>query len=251
LRILLTNDDGINARGLLTALEALTKAGHEVTACAPDRERSASSHSVTLRKPILVTPTKMPDGSTGYATSGTPGDSARVGIELFREKPFDLVVSGVNNDLNVGFDVNYSGTVAGALEGAANKIPAIAFSVQKLEPYDWNGVGKIAADVVGKFPSYGIPVGVILNVNIPHRLLSEEYVWVVSQTEAAPETLDVAKNPDGTMVVTRQREAVPELLEDNTDVDHLRRGFVTLTPLGPVGTNREVLLRFAKTGRET
>jgi 5'-nucleotidase len=248
LRILLTNDDGLMADGINAAHKALTLAGHSVLACAPDRERSASSHSVTMRTPLRVTPTAMPSGAIGYAVNGTPGDSARLGLELFSEPPFDLVVSGVNNDTNLGFDVNYSGTVAGALEACGNNYPAVAVSVEKKAPFDWEKVGSVLTDVIKKLPQWNIPLGTALNVNIPHKITTEEYVWVLAQQRAAPERLDVKKFPDGSIEVTRQRDSFPALMEDFTDVDYIQRGYVTLTPVLPVSTNLEVLLRLTDRG---
>jgi 5'-nucleotidase len=248
LRILLTNDDGLLADGINAAHRALTGAGHKVLACAPDRERSASSHSVTMRTPLKVTPTTMLTGAIGYAVSGTPADSARLGIELFNDPPFDLVVSGVNNDTNLGFDTNYSGTVAGALEACGNSIAAIAVSVEKKSPFHWDKVGSVLTDVVSKLSLWNLPIGTALNVNIPHTILNKEYVWVVTQQKAAPDHLDIVKFPDGSMEVTRHRDSFPDLLEDFTDVDYIQRGYVTLTPIIPVSTNLEVLLRLTDRG---
>jgi 5'-nucleotidase len=158
------------------------------------------------------------------------------------------VVSGVNNDTNLGFDVNYSGTVAAALEACGNNYPAIAVSVEKKAPFNWVKVGSILVDVVKRLPQWNIPLGTALNVNIPHTITTDEYVWVISQQRAAPERLEVKKFPDGSVEVVRQRDSFPALMEDFSDVDYIQRGYVTLTPVVPVSTNLEVLLRLTDRG---
>jgi 5'-nucleotidase len=242
LRILLTNDDGIHAEGINAAYQALIK-DHEVFAIAPDRERSASSHSITMRVPLKVIPAELLGGGKGYSTTGTPADCTRLGLELFGSPRFDMVVSGINNDTNLGFDTNYSGTVAGALEGTGAKIPAISFSIQKTDFIDWTGAGKVVAEVVAKHASWDIPPNVAINVNMPFDFKPGQYAWAPIQIGAAPETFSVVKHPDGSMDCTRSRESVPEVVTPLSDVDLFQKSFITISPLVPVSTYWDVLYR--------
>jgi 5'-nucleotidase len=242
LRILLVNDDGILADGINAAYVALSKE-HEVLALAPDRERSASSHSITARAPVKITPIELPSGGKGYSCSGTPADCARLGIEIFGSPRFDMVVSGINNDTNLGFDTNYSGTVGGALEGTGAKIPSIAFSIQKTDFIDWVGAGKVVLEIVTKYADWDIPPNVALNVNMPFHFKPGDYSWAPIQAVCAKETFDVTRYPDGSMDCTRSRESVPQLISPFSDVELFQKGRITISPLVPVSTHWDVLYR--------
>src|SRR5579862_5766098 len=128
MRILLTNDDGILAPGILAARDALSALG-DVFVVAPERPRSAAGHAITLHKPLRIAPLSLPDGGKGYATSGTPTDCVTLGYDIIMEGRCDLVVSGINAGANLGWDLTYSGTVAAAIEGAVLGLPAIAISL--------------------------------------------------------------------------------------------------------------------------
>jgi len=128
MRILITNDDGIHAPGLLALYQALRPLG-EVTAIAPERPRSACGHAITLHKPLRLRPVEMPDGGPGYASNGTPADCVALGASEHLGGPPDLVVSGINLGPNLGVDMTYSGTVAAAMEAAICGIRSFAISV--------------------------------------------------------------------------------------------------------------------------
>ncbi|MDR3152714.1 MAG: 5'/3'-nucleotidase SurE [Deltaproteobacteria bacterium] len=246
MRILLTNDDGIGAEGLLAAYKALVKAGHDVLACAPDGERSASSHSVNLRTPLKVARHAMPDGNYGWAVAGSPADSARLGLELFGDPPFGMLVSGINNDTNLGFDVNYSGTVGAAMEAAGAFMPAVAASSERVFPFQWERDGDILADVVSRLAAWNIPPGVIVNLNIPSVIRHKEYRWCPANAKAARETYLQARVSEDLLECTRQRESVPVSYVPESDISFFREGRVTLSPIRPVGTSSETLARLVK-----
>jgi 5'/3'-nucleotidase len=130
-RVLITNDDGIQAAGLHALRERVRGIdGIEVHVVAPDSNRSATARSITTRSPLWVEEIEFDDGSTGYATDGTPVDCVRFAeLGLIGERP-ELIVSGINHGSNLGDDITYSGTVAAALEGIVLGIPAIAISQQ-------------------------------------------------------------------------------------------------------------------------
>ena len=129
MNILLTNDDGIHAEGLW-ALNSRLAPRHAVTVIAPDRERTAVGHGITLHLPLRAHPVVLNGGARGYAVNGTPADCVKLGIlEILKHKP-DLVVAGLNPGANVGVNITYSGTVAAAKEAALGGIPAIAASIE-------------------------------------------------------------------------------------------------------------------------
>src|SRR5438874_2116609 len=129
MRILITNDDGIQAEGLLALKQALSEIA-EVEIVAPDRPRSACGHSITLHKPLRVTEVRLPDGSPAYSTTGTPSDCVSLAVlDILRDRPPDVVVSGINYGPNLGWDLTYSGTVSAAMEAAINGLQSFAISV--------------------------------------------------------------------------------------------------------------------------
>ena len=143
--ILVTNDDGIRAEGLSALAEALSDLGH-VIVVAPEQEQSASSHAITLDKPLRI----KKHGKDRFGVSGTPTDCVLLASrEILDEKP-GLLVSGINQGPNMGEDVTYSGTVAAALEGGIMGIPSIAVSVTSWEPVPFEAAANISRDLAGK-----------------------------------------------------------------------------------------------------
>lgn len=172
MRILLTNDDGIYAPGLQALLAELA-VRHQVTVIAPDRERSAVGHGITLHEPLRVNPVPLNAHFKGLAVNGTPADCVKLGIyEILPERP-DLVVSGINPGANVGININYSGTVAAAREAALFGIPAIAASVQGREVVNYPEVAAYVARLAQQMRQQGLPRGTFINVNFPNRPLHE------------------------------------------------------------------------------
>jgi 5'-nucleotidase len=165
LLILVTNDDGVRAQGLESLRQALAPLGR-VVCVAPDREQSCSSHALTLHHPLRMT-TLAPDL---YAVDGTPTDCVLLGVHHVLERRPDLVVSGINHGPNLGDDVNYSGTVAAAVEAARLGVPAIAASLGREEGRDFEHAGLLIAGLVRQlFAGEQNGAGLLLNVNIPGR----------------------------------------------------------------------------------
>jgi 5'/3'-nucleotidase len=161
--ILVTNDDGIGSRGLHFLAQALTAVG-SVTIIAPDREQSAASHALTLHRPLRV---NRP-GESRYSVDGTPTDCVNLGIlNLLPERP-RLVVSGINQGLNLGDDITYSGTVAAAFEGTLLGIPSFAVSQQMADgETDFLPAARFAADIARRLLDRPLPAGTLLNINVP------------------------------------------------------------------------------------
>jgi 5'-nucleotidase len=174
MRLVLTNDDGIDAPGLLAARQALEKMG-DVLTVAPDRNRSGVGRSITFGTALHVEEREMADGVVGYACTGTPVDCVRlVALGLMDFEP-DIVVSGINHGENLGDDITYSGTVAGAMEGIVIGVPGIAVSLSVGRPWHTGTETELhfepAADFtarLAKLAFKGLPPGRILNVNAPN-----------------------------------------------------------------------------------
>jgi 5'-nucleotidase len=166
MRVLLTNDDGITATGLNAMRRALLElADVELEVIAPDSNRSATGRAVTLRDPIWVEELEFGDGTTGFATDGTPVDCVRFAALGLIEDPPELIVSGINHGANLGDDITYSGTVAAALEGIMLGIPAIAVSLAG--GHDFEPLAAFVARMVDELDDVPMPDGTLLNVNGP------------------------------------------------------------------------------------
>jgi 5'-nucleotidase len=167
MRVLLTNDDGITATGLNVMRRALLELPDvDLEVIAPDSNRSATGRAVTLRDPIWVEEVEFGDGTTGFATDGTPVDCVRFASLGLIEAPPELIVSGINHGANLGDDITYSGTVAAALEGIMLGIPALAVSLtgrsREFEP-----LAAFVARLVEELEEVPMPEGTLLNVNGP------------------------------------------------------------------------------------
>lgn len=160
--ILISNDDGVNSKGII-ALALKLKTLGRVVVVAPDSQRSAASHSITLHRPLRVQKVRP----SAYAVDGTPTDCIMIALnEIMKERP-DIIVSGINEGANVGDDVHYSGTVSAAIEGAILGIPSVAFSLVINGKGSFQAPSDFAAQIARKVIREGLPKGVMLNVNIP------------------------------------------------------------------------------------
>ena len=177
MKVLLTNDDGIQATGLNRLRQALLEVpGVELAVIAPDSNRSATARSITTREPLWVEEMEFGDGSMGYATDGTPVDCVRFAALGLVEFEPELIVSGINHGSNLGDDITYSGTVAAALEGIVLGVPAIAVSQQSQlreldfrlgREFDFDVAAAFVARMVEELESVPMPEGTLLNVNCP------------------------------------------------------------------------------------
>jgi len=178
MRVLLTNDDGIEAEGLQALRRALLEVpGIELAVVAPDGNRSAFARMITTRRPLWVQEVPFADGTSGFATDGTPVDCVRLGkLGLIEGFDADLVVSGINHGSNLGDDITYSGTVAAALEALVLGIPGIAVSQQSDaremdfrlgNRFAFEQAAEFTARVVAELDEVPLPVGTLLNINVP------------------------------------------------------------------------------------
>ncbi len=241
MKILLTNDDGITAVGLNTMREALLELpGVEAHVIAPDSNRSATARSITTRSPLWVEEVTFDDGSTGFATDGTPVDCVRFAdLGLLGEQP-ELIVSGINHGSNLGDDITYSGTVAAALEGIVLGIPAIAVSQQAAtgemdfragREFDFSHAAAFVAEIVERLADDPLPEGTLLNINCPAG--EPKGVEIASLGKRLYDDELKLVEEDGGGRRRYQIYGFEPSFEDEpgTDLVAVARGMVALTPL--------------------
>lgn len=244
MRILVTNDDGIETEGIRALSEALTQIG-DVTVVAPLNEQSAVSRSITFRSPLRVKEKSYPLPDS-YAVTGTPSDCVFLALHHLMGSRPDLLVSGINTGPNLGDDVLYSGTVAGALEGALNGIPSIAVSVGAFRDQRYDTA---AAWVVKFISEHGLdlPPRTCLNVNVPCRDLDALEGWRYTHQSHTHYAQRVIRREDPRKSEYFWLDGEPEgSMEEGSDVRAVAEGFVSVTPLGLDLTNHKYLNGGAK-----
>ena len=166
MHILLTNDDGWRSEGMKALIRALKGAGHRVTIAAPDRERSAASHAISITQPLRAYAVEV-EGAIGWAIDGTPADCARLGLYLTRDDRPDLCISGINRGGNLGGACIYSGTVNAAMEASMAGCPSIASSLNSFVSEDYALAAKITLQVMRYAKEHPLGRGEIYNLNVP------------------------------------------------------------------------------------
>ena len=232
MNVLITNDDGIYADGIWALYKSFAEK-HSVTVVAPDRERSAVGHAITLFSPLRANRVTLDSGFSGYAVTGTPADCIKLSVvELLESRP-DIVISGINPGANVGINVHYSGTVAAAREAAMYNIPAIAVSVQGYRPVNYNGVADFVLDAAQKVFSGGLPSGIFLNINFPNIPLSEiAGTKICSQSiEIFPEYMEKRRDTRDRRYYWHGCDLDGTGHEAGTDVEALENNYISVTPI--------------------
>ncbi|MCX6344704.1 MAG: 5'/3'-nucleotidase SurE [Armatimonadetes bacterium] len=233
MNILITNDDGIHAEGILALKNALESIGR-VFVVAPDRPRSACGHSITLHKPLRAEPVKLADGSIGFASNGTPSDCVSLGLLGVIDEKIDVVVSGINRGPNLGWDLTYSGTVSAAMEGAISGLPSLAISIATYDlEVDYSVAGVIACKLVQMLANQNLPKGTLLNVNVP-ALPASEIKGVAVTRQGKREyinKLDKRTDPSGRSYYWFGGDAPVDTLTEGTDVKAVSEGWISVTPV--------------------
>jgi 5'-nucleotidase len=236
MHILVTNDDGVMAPGLLALAQAMRPLG-KVSVLAPDRNWSASGHVKTLERPLRVKEVRLADDTHAYACDGAPSDCVALAMLGFIPEPIDLVVSGINPNLNIGHDVTYSGTVTAAMEAVIGGVPGISFSLNSppdfIEPLDFQPAAQAAYRVVYTAISNGLSTATLLNVNIPYLPFDQFKCFRVTR-----QGLRIYRDKLVRRLDPRERpyywiggDAPTALLEDGTDFAAVSEGCVSITPL--------------------
>ena len=240
MKVLLTNDDGIGARGLEVLRRALVEVpGVELAVIAPDTNRSAIGRGITTRDPLWVEEIPYEDGTSGFATDGTPVDCVRfAALGLIPFQP-ELIVSGINHGANLGDDITYSGTVAAALEGVVLGIPAIAASQQSASrgwdfggssDFDFDAGAAFTARLVEQLEHVPLPTGTLLNVNVPAA--EPEGVRACRLGKRIyRDSLELAEESNGRRRYRIYGEYPGYEEEDDTDFAALADGCIAVTPL--------------------
>ena len=236
MHILLTNDDGIDAPGLLALAQSFRALG-EVTVLAPDRNWSASGHVKTMHRPLRVRETKLSDGTPALTTDGAPSDCVAIAILGIVEQPIDLVISGINPNANVGHDVTYSGTVAAVMEAAISGLPGFAFSIDT--PWNHKGISdystaaELAVSIAEQVLSKPRPEKFFLNVNIPYG--NREAIRGIAITRQGQrisrDALVERQDPRGRKYYWIGGDAPAGVPDPGTDFWALANGYVSVTPL--------------------
>jgi 5'-nucleotidase len=246
MRVLLTNDDGIEADGLQALRRALLSlAGVELAVVAPDGNRSAMARSITTRRPLTVREVDFGDGTLGYATDGTPVDCVRLAqLGLIDAFTPELIVSGINHGANLGDDVTYSGTVAAALEGIMLGLPGIAVSQLSRgrdldhragSVWDFTPAAAFTARVVERIGDVGLPEGTLLNINVPDGEPRGVEVVRLGKRAYGDVLTVLDEGPDGRRYEIYGEPGTPEQPADDgemeTDLAAILRGHITVTPM--------------------
>jgi 5'-nucleotidase len=233
--ILLTNDDGINAPGIVAMWRELVKLG-EVHVVAPETVQSASGHGITLTTPLLTSPVTVENGFTGIAVDGRPADCVKLAVAKLLPRQPDLVVSGINAGANTGINVVYSGTIAAAIEAAFLGLPAIASSLhlRRDVPTDYARAAVLTRQTIELILEAGLPPGRVATINLPALMPDQQPtgVKVVRQCDRGwADTYEERKDPRGRSYFWNSSVFTLGNTEEDTDVAALRDKYITVTPL--------------------
>ncbi len=248
MHILVTNDDGVQAPGLLALTQAMRQVADKVTVLAPDHNWSASGHVKTLHRPLRVIETRLDDGSTAWASDGAPSDCVALALLGFIPEKIDLVVSGINPNSNIGHDVTYSGTVTAAMEAAIWGIPGIAVSLNRPEKptseVDYTHAAEAARRVISWLMAQAdIPKDLILNINVPYGPLAEMKGFRMTRQglRIYHDELVRRLDPRGNPYYWIGGDAPTGVDEPGTDYGALANGYVSITPIQLDLTSQEVM----------
>ncbi|MBT3338301.1 MAG: 5'/3'-nucleotidase SurE [Anaerolineae bacterium] len=249
MHILVTNDDGVTAPGLLALVKAMRQLDDaKVTVLAPNRNWSASGHVKTLGRPLRVDNAQLKDGTPALTTDGAPSDCVALAL-LGLTDPVDLVVTGINPHANIGDDVTYSGTVTSAMEAVIGGVPGLAFSLETpldLAEADYSSAGEVARRVAEKVIKNGLPKGVLLSTNIPYLPLDEiKGCRITRQGERIyQDELVTREDPFGRPYYWIGGKHPTGKMIADTDFGAINKGYVSVTPLQLDMTAREAMQSF-------
>jgi len=242
LRILVCNDDGIDAPGIYALAVELRKIA-DVIVVAPDKQQSAIGHAITMNYPLRAIPFRKNNEFFGYAVEGTPADAVKLGVRfLLKEKPH-MLISGINHGSNTSINIIYSGTVSAATEGTILGIPSIAVSLTTYEEADFSYAAKVAARLALVVAEKGLPDRTLLNVNVP--ALPEDKIRGILVTKQGrstwDDTFDVRRDPANREYfwLTGRMNVIDT--DPETDQIAIRNGYISVTPVHYDLTDRRML----------
>ncbi|WP_444998379.1 5'/3'-nucleotidase SurE [Aliikangiella sp. IMCC44359] len=228
INILLSNDDGFDAPGIISLEQELSKK-HKVTVVAPHKNRSGSSSALTLDNPIRC---KQQENGF-YSVSGTPCDCVHLGSHRLMSEPPEIVVAGINRGANLGDDVHYSGTVAAAMEGRSMGFPAIAVSLAGRKCLYYDTAAQVISHLLERLGQYSLDSNIILNVNVPDMPFEELAGYKLTRLGCRhrADTIVPGEDPRGETVYWLGPPSKPQDVGEGTDFDAVINGFVSITPL--------------------
>ena len=232
MNLLITNDDGIHAPGIFAIKKALEKIAN-VLVVAPEIERSAVGHAITLSDPLRVSEIKKDNTFFGYAVNGTPADCVKLGIRCLAKKSVDVVVSGINMGPNTATNIIYSGTVSAAAEAVIMGIPGLAVSLTSFDIPEFDYSCSLTQQLVKKIVDYGLPEGTLLNVNVP-PLPAEEVEGIVITRQGKgryEEYFDKRIDPNNRTYYWMTGKRMNLDYEDDVDDVVIRNKKVSITPI--------------------
>jgi len=241
MKILLTNDDGYQAPGIAALYEQF-RHNHDAIVVAPDRERSAVGHGITLNEPLRMKKFNLNGTYKGYAVSGTPADCVKLALSELYETPPDIIISGINPGSNTGVNIHYSGTVGAAREASFNGVPSVAVSIKRGDIIDYPGMAKFIDNLAQKELLQELPAGTFLNINAP--AIELKHIKGVKITRQAgnnvskkfKKAMDPRKEPYywyGSMDPVSQ--------EPETDNAALSENYISITPIQCDITNHKLV----------
>ena len=235
MRILLTNDDGIHAPGILAMYQEMIK-DHEVVVVAPETVQSATGHGITLTTPLLTSKVHVAGGITGTAVDGRPADCVKLAVAQLMSGHIDLVISGINSGANTGINVIYSGTVAAAIEAAFLGLPSVAVSLylrSNVDP-DYKQAAQSARTTIEKILARGLKAGQVASINLPALRTGEQPAgtrFVRQCTEPWADVYERRQDPRGRDYFWNSSVFTLTKTQDDTDMAGLRDRYITVTPL--------------------
>ena len=233
MRILLTNDDGVDAKGIQALINELNTIA-EIYLAAPDHERSGTGHSITVFDPIKAVKTEIAGIKRGWIIGGTPVDCVKLAIGKLIDEKIDLVVSGINHGSNLGTDVLYSGTVSAAAEGVIMGVPAIAVSLNSYrKDIDFSFSARFTRSVISIVMKQGIAQTTLLNINIP--FIAPEEVNGIRITRLGIRNYDnlfeERRDPRGNTYYWLGGGVLEEEQHEDSDVHAVNQGYISITPI--------------------
>lgn len=242
MNFIITNDDGIESKALhILAMEMEKK--NNIVVIAPDNQRSACGHSITLDKPLIVKEVKI-DGlkSKAYSVNGTPADCVKIGVEKLADFKPDGVLSGINNGLNLGTDVIYSGTVSAAIEGSIYDLFSIAISMEGTNDLeDYEKAVKYVGGITDIAYSNVLDEKIVLNINVPDPSKEIKGMKICQLGNRLYKNVYVEKELDGSEIGYKLESQLIDNDEEATDVKYFKEGYITITPLHYDLTNYKIL----------
>lgn len=234
MKILITNDDGIHAIGIKKLASSLKDIG-EITVIAPDTERSATGHAITMHHPLRINKVDFFDKCIkAFSINGTPSDCVKIGVETIMTTPPDIIVSGINNGPNLGTDVIYSGTVSAAIEGAIHNIPSIAISIYgDKDEMNYDGASYYSCKIIENSIRNNIPNNLVLNVNVPS--LDRKDIKGIKLSHLGnrkyTNSFEKREDPMGKTYYWLAGSLIEIKNSKDSDVESVKDGYISVTPL--------------------